>query len=290
MTDGYQALGTPKTVLAGLIGSGIQLSRTPAMHEAEGAAHGLRYVYRLFDTDRMGATPPPLADLLRAAELSGFSGLNITYPYKIEVIGHLDVLSDNAQAIGAVNTVVFRDGKRFGHNTDLWGFGESFTQNFAGSAKDRVLQIGAGGAGVATAFAMMQRGVGHLVIYDTSAARAESLAAAIAARHGDDSISVISDMADAGAVDGVVNATPVGMAKLPGSPFPLDRLTSSMWVSDVIYFPLETELVLAARAKGCKAVGGSDMAVFQAIRAFELFSGVKADPQRMRQTFASLAG
>ncbi|MCQ2006374.1 shikimate dehydrogenase [Rhizobium sp. NRK18] len=290
MTDGYQALGTPKTVLAGLIGSGIQLSRTPAMHEAEGAAHGLRYVYRLFDTDRMGTTPPPLADLVRAAELSGFAGLNITYPYKIEVIDHLDALSDNAQAIGAVNTVVFRDGKRFGHNTDLWGFGESFTQNFAGSAKDRVLQIGAGGAGVATAFAMMQRGVGHLVICDTSAARAESLASAIAARHGDGSISVITNIADAGAVDGVVNATPVGMAKLPGSPFPLDRLTASMWVSDVIYFPLETELVLAARAKGCKAVGGSDMAVFQAIRAFELFSGVKADPQRMRQTFANLAG
>ncbi len=289
MTLSRQPLGTPETILAGLVGSGIRLSRTPAMHEAEGAAHGLRYVYRLFDTDDMGSPPPSLGDILKAAELCGFSGLNVTYPFKQEVMDHLDELSQNARAVGAVNTVVFRDGRRLGHNTDLWGFSESFRQSMAGAARERVLLVGAGGAGVAVAFALIANGVGHLVVHDRDQSKAEALTSAVDRKHGQGAASVALDLAEASRdIDGPVNATPVGMDKLPGTPFPLDLLRPSMWVADVIYFPLETELVTAAKEKGCRAMGGAGMAVYQAVRAFELFSGRKADSARVAAAFARL--
>ncbi|MCQ8782951.1 shikimate dehydrogenase [Mangrovibrevibacter kandeliae] len=281
----FDALGTPATVLVGLIGAGIQLSRSAAMHEAEGAAQGLRLVYRLLDADRMDPVPP-IAELLRAAELCGFAGLNITFPYKLAVTEHLDSLSDDAQALGAVNTVVFRDGLRLGFNTDLGGFSDSFAAEMAGVPRRDVLQIGAGGAGLAVAFALLDNGVEHLAVHDLDRPRAETLVATIAKRYGRDRVSLAADVD--GRFDGVVNATPMGMAKLPGSPYPVDRLTPDMWVADVIYFPLETELVRAAKALGCRAIGGAGMAVGQAVRAFRHFTGRDADPARMRARFEAL--
>lgn len=289
MIADLQPLGTPRTILAGLVGSGIGLSRTPAMHEAEGAANGIRYVYRLFDIDRIGRSALTIGDMVKSAENCGFSGLNVTYPFKLEVMEHLDDLSENAHAVGAVNTVVFRDGKRIGHNTDLWGFAESFRQTMSGAAVDRALLVGAGGAGVAVAFALMENGVGHLSIYDKDPRKAETLVEAVCRQNGAASASVTTDIAATSRdIDGLVNATPVGMDKLPGLPVPRELLHPSMWVADVIYFPLETELVKAAKAAGCRVMGGAGMAVFQAVRAFELFTGLTADPNRMSTCFARL--
>lgn len=282
----------PPAILLGLVGGGIQRSRTPALHEAEGEAQGLRIVYRLFDTQNWpDGNAPALPEILDAAETAGFAGLNITYPYKIDVIEHLHDLSDDAEAVGAVNTVVFSDGRRVGHNTDRFGFSESFRRNLAGEPRERVLLIGAGGAGAAAANALLENGVRHVEICDTDSARAERLAAGVARRHGMGRASVETDIDKAGAtIDGVVNATPVGMEHLPGSPFPLDRVKLPLWVMDVIYIPLETELVRTARDNGCRAVGGGDMAVFQAARAFEHFTGRRADPSRMLAAFELRGG
>lgn len=278
--------GRGNTVLAGLVGRGIQLSRTPAMHEAEGAALGLRYVYKLIDTELMDPQPPAIAEILRATEICGFAGLNITYPYKIDVIAHLDELSDAARTVGAVNTVVFREGKRFGHNTDVWGFGESFRRNMSDVARDRVFLIGAGGAGVAVAHALLQNKVGQLVICDKETDRAEALATRLNQRFGDGRATLDQDPTESGKrFDGIVNATPVGMKKLPGSPFPINELEASTWVADIVYFPIETELLRAARRIGCRTLSGSGMAVFQAVRAFELITGSTPDGERMKATF-----
>ncbi|MFZ2102248.1 MAG: shikimate dehydrogenase, partial [Oricola sp.] len=157
MTDSAAA-ATRKGVVpvqVGLVGKGIQKSRTPAMHEAEGAAQGLKYSYRLFDTETIRPVVPRLEEIIRAAEICGYAGLNITYPYKVETVALLDELSEAAAAIGAVNTIVFRDGRRYGHNTDLWGFAESFRRNMAGVARGNVLLVGAGGAGAAVAHALV---------------------------------------------------------------------------------------------------------------------------------------
>ena len=140
---------TPTAVLAGLIGAGIQASRTPALHEREGQAQGLRYLYRLIDLDALQLDNNALPDLLNAAERMGFTGLNITFPCKQTILPLLDELSPEARGIGAVNTVVLKDGKRIGHNTDCLGFAEGFRRGLSGAELERVVQMGAGGAGSA---------------------------------------------------------------------------------------------------------------------------------------------
>ena len=274
-------------VLAGLIGIGIARSRTPEMHMAEAAAQSLRGVYRIIDVDTLPENEQNLKAIVHAAEVTGFNGLNVTYPFKMEVIPLLDQLSPNAAAVGSVNTIVFRDGKRIGHNTDLWGFAESFRQNMIGVSLKTVLLIGAGGAGVAVAHALADCGVQHLKIFDVDTVRVEQLARQVRSNRQGLTVEPVTtvDAASCANLSGIVNASPVGMAKTPGTPFPLALLKPDMWVADIVYFPLETELLAGARRLGCRVLPGSGMAVFQAVRAFELFTGRRADPVRMKAAF-----
>lgn len=277
-------------LLAGLIGQSIAASRTPAMHEREGAELGLRLIYRRIDLDTLGLGPEALPELLRAAEWMGFAGLNITYPCKQAVVPLLDDLSPEARALGAVNTVVLKDGRRIGHNTDLTGFAEAFRRGLPGVARDRVVQLGAGGAGAAVAHALLSEGVAHLALADSDSVRAEALAAALCVRFGAGRAAACVDLPSAiAAADGVVNCTPVGMAKLPGSPLSIALLRPALWVADIVYFPLETELLHAARAAGCRTLDGGGMAVFQAVGAFRLFTGLEPDAGRMLRHFAEIS-
>jgi shikimate dehydrogenase len=277
-----------RRILLGLIGAGIQRSLTPAMHEQEGDAHGLRCLYQTIDLDTLGKDAGDVPALLDAAEAMGFAGLNITYPAKQKIIPLLDEVSEDARAIDAVNTVVFRDGKRIGYNTDWWGFAESFGRSLPGAALDRVVQLGAGGAGAATAHAALAMGAG-LSIFDVDQARAAGLAASLCERFGAGRASAGTDLAGAMArADGLIHATPTGMAKHPGLPLPAELLRSSMWVSEIVYFPLQTALLQAAADIGCRTTTGGGMAVFQAVKAFELFTGIAPDSERMLAHFAAL--
>jgi shikimate dehydrogenase len=275
--------------LIGLIGTGIQGSLTPAMHMQEAEALGFRHIYRLIDLTVLGLGADALPDLLTAAERMGFNGLNITHPCKQLVLPLLHELSDNARAIEAVNTVVFKDGKRIGHNTDASGFAAAFRRGMADVRLDRVVQFGAGGAGCAVANAVLGLGVGKLALVDTDAARARDLVVRLCVRFGAGRAVVAHDMADTvAAADGLINATPLGMAKYPGQAVPAEMLRSSHWVADIVYFPLETALLASARAKGCKLLNGGGMAVFQAVEAFRLFIGATPDPERMLAHFGCL--
>jgi shikimate dehydrogenase len=278
-----------RRILLGLIGAGIQRSLTPAMHEQEGDAHGLRCLYQIIDLDVLGKTAGDVPALLDAAEAMGFAGLNITYPAKQKIIPLLDEVSDDARAIDAVNTVVFRDGKRIGHNTDWSGFAESFRASLPGAALGRVVQLGAGGAGAATAHAALVMGVECLTVFDVDPARAFDLAAALCERFGTGRAVAGADLPAAMAqADGLIHATPTGMAKHPGLPLPAGLLHPALWVSEIVYFPLQTALLEAARAIGCRTMTGGGMAVFQAVNAFELFTGCKPDAGRMSRHFESL--
>ncbi|MFL5176533.1 MAG: shikimate dehydrogenase [Microvirga sp.] len=283
------AAAAGRSVLAGLIGSGIQASRSPSLHEREGAEQGLRYIYKIIDIAALGLSPDVLPELLTAARRFGFAGLNITHPCKQTVIPLLDALSPDARALGAVNTVVFENGQAIGHNTDWSGFAESFRRELADVARGRVVQFGAGGAGAAVAHALLTLGVDRLTIIDTDAARAEELAAALGGRFGAGRAVAGADVADAvGAADGIVNTTPLGMVKYPGMPLAASLLQPRLWVADIVYFPLETELLRAARACGCRTMSGGGMAVFQAVGAFRLFAGVEPDAERMLRHFAAM--
>ncbi len=277
--------------LVGLIGSGIQASRTPAMHEREGDEQGVRYTYQKIDLDPLGLGPQALPDLLLAAERMGFAGLNITHPCKQAVIPLLDELSPDAQALGAVNTVVLREGKRRGENTDWWGFAEAFRRNMAGAALGRVAQLGAGGAGAAVAHALLTLGVQHLTVHDIDTDRAAALAGSLAERFGSGravaGTNLAAMMAEA---DGLVHCTPTGMAAHPGLPLPDILLCPELWVAEIVYFPIETKLLRVARAQGCRTLDGGSMAVFQAVEAFRLFTGIKPDAERMLRHFLSMEG
>jgi shikimate dehydrogenase len=282
---------TQRVFLVGLIGAGIQASLTPALHEREGAAQGLRYMYQLIDLTALGLGGEALAELVTAAQRTGFAGLNITHPCKQSVIPLLDDLSEDARALDAVNTVVLKDGKRVGHNTDWFGFAENFRRGLPDAPRDHVVQLGAGGAGSAVAHAALTCGVKKLTIVDTVAERAEAVAEGRAARFGPDRISVASpaDIAAALATaNGLINTTPIGMEKYPGLPLSAALLRPDLWVAEIIYFPIETELLRAARALGCRTLDGGGMTVFQAAEAFRLFTGIEPDAQRMLQHFAAL--
>jgi shikimate dehydrogenase len=272
--------------LTGLAGRDIMASRSPWLHEQEADAQGVRLTYSLFDFTDRGWVDDDLPKLLDAAERSGFAGLNITFPFKQAVTAHLDDLSDGARRIGAVNTVSFAGGKRTGYNTDVTGFAESFTQGLPDVETGCALQIGAGGAGSATAQALLESGVAKLILLDTDTARRDGLVAKLQCDFGSERAEAGNDIAAAAkAADGIINATPLGMAKLPGLPLPAELIETRHWVADIVYFPLETELLREAKQRGCQILNGSGMAIHQAAGAFEIFTGLQADRKRMQKSF-----
>ncbi len=278
--------------LLGLVGAGIQASRTPPMHEREGDEQGFRLIYQRIDLEQLRLGSEALPELLAAAERMGFAGLNITHPCKQAIIPYLDDLSPDAAALGAVNTVVLSNGRRYGHNTDWWGFSESFKRGLPDARLSSVLQLGAGGAGTAVAHALVTLGVRELVIADREKTRAEDAAASLNnrfERFGANIVRVSHDLeADMAAADGLVHCTPTGMDKYPGLPLPAELLRQELWVAEIVYFPLETALLREARRIGCRTLDGGGMAVFQAVEAFRLFTGVKPDHQRMLRHFIQL--
>ena len=173
----------------------------------------------------------------------------------------------------------------------MWGFRESFRRGMAGAKRSEVLLLGAGGAGAAVAHALLESGVERLLVTDVQTDRAEALASRLLSSGGAEKVEVVSDLA-AGSrrADGIVNATPVGMAKLPGMPIAADMLRPECWVADIVYFPLETELLAQARSRGCRTLSGEGMAVYQAAQAFELFTGISPDADRMKTAFAAFSG
>lgn len=278
-----------RRLLVGLVGRGIQASRTPRMHELEGTRIGLDYTYLLIDFDALNLADDDLAGVIDLAEASGFAGLNVTYPFKQAVISQLHDLSPEAAGIGAVNTVVFERGRRVGHNTDGWGFAESFREGLPGADISEIVQFGAGGAGAAVGHALLSLGATRLTLCETDPARGRSLAERLSRRFSVEVTCVVDPVLAIRTSAGVVNTTPVGMDKFPGLPFDQKLLRSELWVADVIYFPPETALLRQARALGCRTLPGSGMAVYQAVKAFELFTGIVPDRVSMTDHFRAAA-
>lgn len=270
---------------AALVGHGIDQSLTPGMHEAEGRAQGLDYTYDRIDTGTDRWAGKPLNDILEHVEGQGYAGLNITHPHKMAVVDCLDRLSGTAEALGAVNTVVFKNGERIGHTTDYSGFAEALKAFKLKTDEARIVQYGAGGAGSATALALIDAGA-HLILIDQDPNRAQALARQLrVARPAALIETQVPSLAD---VDGAINATPVGMDAYPGMAFDPAALRSDAWVADIVYFPIETSLTKAARDRGLKVMNGGAMALYQAVAAFHLITGVKPDPARMGASFDRL--
>ena len=280
-----------RSFVLGLVGAGIGASLTPAMQEREGRASGLSLSYRRIDADELGLGAESLAELLAWARRFGFDGLNITHPFKQAVVPLLDELSPDALDLGAVNTVVFRDERMIGHNTDWSGYGRAFRHVWPGAVHDRAVLVGAGGAGVAVGYSLLEQGAEHVAVFDLDVERAQGCVVRLAKRFGDSRVALVDDLkATLEGAQGLVNATPIGMRTHPGLSVAADLVRPDLWVSDIVYFPLETELLALARQRGCRVLAGGGMAVHQAATAFELFTGRTPDVERMGQHFRELTG
>jgi len=278
-----------RRVLLGLIGANIMGSLSPALFADAFAAAGIDGFYHLMDVDRLRERAlPRLLDAIKAA---GFAGVNITYPFKQDILPLLDAVDPEAAQIGAINTVaIASDGRTTGYNFDRRGWYRSFEESLgARSARGAtVVQVGAGGAGRAVAFALMDLGVAFLIVHDRDGGRANALCADLAKYFGASRCRVALDLAsEITAADGVVNATQMGMRGFPGNPVPPSALKASHWAADVIYTPVETEFIKAAAARGARVLSGSGMCVHQAVEAFRLFTGVAPDVARLHRAFAA---
>jgi shikimate dehydrogenase len=272
--------------LTGLIGAPIAHSAAPAMHEQAARALGIRCHYHLVEVADAGREE--LRVLLDGVRRLGFAGVNVTFPYKEAVVDLLDELSPVAAAIGAVNTVVVRDHRLVGHNTDTTGFARAASHLVQGIGEGAVALIGAGGVGKAIAFALANLDVAEVRIFDADRTKAEKLARLLRPRR---EAVVMNNVEDAvcGAV-GIVNATPVGMLPSRDTPVPDALLHDGLWVADAVYFPLLTPLLMAAKARGARIMTGRELAIYQAADAFELFTGLSPSTIEMGNAFDRVIG
>jgi shikimate dehydrogenase len=280
-----------RSTLTGLLGQGVGPSLTPELHEREAQRHGLRSVYKVIEVSPEETTPDRLRDLLAAAVRLGYDGLNVTHPIKQAMVPLVDGLSPEAAQIGALNTVVVTGTRTVGHNTDVSGFARAFREELGDADLADVVLLGAGGAGTAVAHALAGLGTGRLRVVDPDHGRAHRLRESVEGlghdlgieTAGPDDVPTLLAQAT-----GLVNATPVGMADHPGTPLDVAALARGLWVADIVYRPLDTELLLAAGERGCRVLNGAGMAVHQAADAFELFTGRPADRAAMRSDFDEL--
>jgi shikimate dehydrogenase len=279
--------------LVGLVGTGVGPSLSPALHMVEARAQGIDYLYRTIDLNHVGVAPEQIGEVLEWAHTLGFNALNITHPCKRLVIEHLDKIDDVAAALGAVNTVVFDGRRTTGYNTDTTGFAEGFTEGMPGVSTVNVVLLGAGGAGVAVGDALLRLGTDHITVVDRDLERATGVSSDLARRHPEarveasspDKLPILLP-----ASDGLVHCTPTGMAEHPGLPLDPDLLHPALWVADIVYRPLNTALLQAAHRIGCRTLDGGYMAVYQAVDAFALITGITPDAARMSRHFRSLVG
>jgi len=280
-----------ESYLVGLIGDGVMPSLTPPMHERAAQVHGLHYLYRPIDLTELNLPASDIGELLHSGAKLGFNAFNVTHPCKQLVLDHLDDISPTAKAIGAVNTVVIQDGKFIGHNTDASGFTSGVADGLPGATRKRVLQLGAGGAGAAVAYALLASGTEQLHIVDLDEERVNHRVQELRKNFPQASVQAATPAQVPqllGDVDGLLNATPIGMHHHPGLPLDIAALEPRHWVADCIYRPVDTELIVAARKLGCQVLDGGYMAVGQAVDAFEIITGIRPEAQQVREHLLEL--
>lgn len=265
---------SPRTKLVGLIGHPVEHSLSPKLHNALYQKHGLDYAYLAFDI-----IPDDVGKAVEALKILGFRGFNVTIPHKEKVIWYLDSLDTEAAIIGAVNTVKVEDGRLIGYNTDGMGFVDSLKRRRIMLKDNVVLILGAGGSARAICVYLLKEGVRELYIHNRTRERALELIKHLERFFPGAYLNYIvgKNIGDVHP-DLVINTTPLGM--WPHTHLmPLEdyAFLPSMTVVDIIYNPVETAFLKKAKQAGCKVINGLDMLVGQAVKAIEIWTGIKVD-------------
>lgn len=269
------------TIQLGLVGENISQSRAGRLHEHLGRLCGLDVTYTRFDSEGIQGFDP--VAVLQDCMDTGFRGLNVTHPFKTVVAAAIPNLRPRARRVGSVNTVVFVDNLWMGANTDYSGFIQGYRHTFGSMEAGRVLILGAGGVSRAIAFALEELGASELLIHDIEAGRATALAAVLA-ESGFRARTVPAEtlIAVASEVDGLVNATPVGMFKHPGIPVADSAIGTQRWAFDAVYTPLRTQFLERCEAAGVPAMTGFELFLFQGLDAFRCFTGITVEQDEVR--------
>lgn len=259
-----------------VIGDPVAHSLSPLIHRAMIRQTGAAYCY-----DVRTVRPGELAVFMAWAKGGGCAGCNVTMPLKEAIVPLLDEVDNGAAACGAVNTVCFREGRAIGHNTDGAGFLDSLAGNGFDPQGQRVLLLGAGGAATAVCHAVAQAGAARIAVCDRSIGRAETLAARYPGRAVTGGLDELVRYAAESRL--VVNATSLGMAGCAafGDLSFLRAAPEGAVVYDLVYHPQRTALLEAASGLGLRTVGGIDLLIRQAVRAFVLFTGEKPDTEAL---------
>ncbi|RUM53822.1 MAG: shikimate dehydrogenase [Marinomonas sp.] len=260
----------------GLIGQSISASRSPSLHNMLGELKQLPVSYELQELD--SSAVEAFTERLSLIREKGFIGTNVTFPFKQIAVDSADEVNDSVKKVGSTNTLLLKDGKVCAFNTDYTGFIRGYRTRLADQAAGKVLMIGAGGVGRAVAFGLFEVGATELFITDLNVAGAEALAQSLNDSGYKATVIAADEVADiAKGVDGLVNCTPVGHYKTPGNPLAASAFGGQKWAFDAVYTPLDTEFLKAANAAGLTIVSGFDLFFYQALDAFEIFTGVQVD-------------
>ena len=275
---------TGKTKILGIFGYPVSQSISPAMHNAVIKALGLDTVYLPFEVK-----PANLKEAIKGIKSLGIIGVNITIPHKEAAIRFLDNISEEARHIGAVNTIVNKDGRLIGHNTDGYGYITSLKEecNFNPKGKNIAI-LGAGGAARGILVALSVKKPKTIVIANRTLARAISLIKAFKGKFPETKFKAVDLNKDIlkkyfKEIELLVNTTSVGMKKNETVEIPLELLPKTAVVSDIVYNPLETLLLKKAKKLGLTTHSGLGMLVHQGVKSFKLWTGMDAPIEVMRK-------
>ena len=268
----------------GLIGKGISRSQSARLHVLLGRMCGMDVSYDYLDSDQIEGFD--LIKQLTTCSEKGYAGVNVTHPYKTSARKLITPRKRLPAALGAVNTVVFREDGWRGDNTDFVGFMRGYKKQFGDAKPGTVLQLGAGGVGLATAFGLRGLGADKILVHDKDITRGEELVATLTAADAQAEFVSAENLSDAvRSADGLINCTPVGMNQYPGCPFDVDLLGGQKWTFDAVYTPVETAFLRTATKSGIEVMTGFELFFFQGIEAFEVFSGAEIDADAARQDY-----
>ncbi len=269
------------TKIYAVIGDPIAQSLSPQLHNGLFKETGIDALYL-----PIAVKSENLENLIQGFRVMNFGGFNITKPHKMEIIKYLDELDPLAQKIGAVNTVVYRDGKMKGYNTDGFGFIKSIENKIADRPKEKIniLILGCGGAVKSVAMALADWGINQVMIANRTLEKAETLAAQINDNWPGKAVAIAMETEElkkaAATATIIVNGTSLGMADTATrTPLPQALITKEQLIYDMIYSPAETQLMKEAREVGAQAENGLEMLLYQGLLAFELWTGIFPDPQ-----------
>ncbi|OIP37172.1 shikimate dehydrogenase [Candidatus Desantisbacteria bacterium CG2_30_40_21] len=271
-----------QTKVVGIIGDPVKHSLSPQMHNVAFKHLNLDFVYIPFHVK-----PESVGEAIKGMRALAMVGLNVTVPHKIEVMKYLDEVSPDAKAIGAVNTIFFKDNKCIGDNTDGRGFIRALIEDegiiIAGKS---VVILGAGGSARAIGHSLIKDGVGRLIFCNRTVSKAESIAGSFQSMGiSVAGMGIIDSRDEIAQADMIINTTSIGMKQ--GDPLLINPewIRKRQIVYDIIYSPPETLLLQAAKARGARVMNGLGMLIHQGALAFEIWTGCPAPVEVMRNVF-----